>query len=711
MEREIRNIEKSDGIRLTWNGWPVRGDMMGKVPLVCMYNIHQEAGVLECEPIYCMSCGSVLNPYCSIDFARQSWNCVICKGNTTFPSHARGISPENLLPELLGHNSTVEYVLSRESVFPGVFLFIVDTCTFDDERHALLIDALRTVMEGIPGDCFVGFIKYGTNVELLELSGERPRRVHLFSGKKEYTAEVVKLLNMPGKPESMHEGKFIRRKSECSEFLYEVIDGLERDPFPVLNAYKPVRCTGSAVSLGVSLMEGCFPNMGVKHMLFTQGPCTFGPGTVTSIRYKVKGRGDESVESDSVYASSSKKFYEGLGERMSNVGHSLDILAATIDDIGICHMERMTGITGGMLIMAQDFDREIYISSCRKIMSRDEEGWLEQGFNAKLQVKTSKNLEYKGVIGQGKMVGGNWRMGSMFRTSNISVLLDRKSDTKSEIKSGEFGYVQLITQYQRSDRKLLVRVTTFSRMFMEFREDVVCRFDQEAATVFQARFLLMNKHEEIKDCERMIDKSLIRFVKTFARYDKGDPNTLVLPDAMAYYPNFMFFFRRSLLVQTENNSADETTYYFSLLYNQKVNDALKLIKPTLVSYHYQRGVEAVEVDSKSLEPDVILVMDTFHNVVVWRGEYVAEWVNEGYHEEPEYESLKHALNRSEGMARGLCKYRLPSPQFCITEHNKSQQRIIHHYVNPSGGSSIITENINYEKFEEALRRVVVSNNE
>lgn len=706
MEEEIRNIEERDGVRLTWNVWPTKGDATARVPMACMYNVHQPAEVLECEPIHCMSCKSVLNPHCNIDFGRQSWGCVVCSTNNTLPSHARGVTPDNLLPELLPQNSTVEYVLSRETVFPAIFFFVVDTCTFDEQRHALLIEALRVTLDKIPDDALIGFVKYGTNIELLELEGSSPRRIHVFSGKKEYTADVLKTLNASSaKAEASVIGRFLKRKDECIGLVNGVVDGLERDPFPVLAAYKPVRSTGSAVSLAVSLLETTVPEASVRYLLFTQGPCTYGPGTVTPIKYKEKGRNEHLEENDPMFAAPAQKYYAGLAERISNAGHSLDILAATIVDVGICHMEKLVTMTGGMLIMAQDFDRDIYISSCSKLMDASG-GHLVQGFNAKMQVKTSGNVEYKGVIGQGRSCGVGWRVGAIFPCTNVSILLDRKDP-----KNGEFGYVQIITQYQRSDKKLLVRVTTFARLFTDSKDDVICGFDQEAVAVLQARCFLLKKYEEVKDCERMIDKNLIRFTKTFARFDRGEPASLVLPDAMSYYPNYMFFFRRSLLVQTGNNSPDETAYYMTLLYNQRVSEALKLIKPTLLSYHYQGGVEAVEVDSKSLEPDVILLLDTFHNVVVWRGEYVAQWIKEGYHEQQEYAFLKEIIGKSEARARMLADRRLPTPQFCITEQNKSQQRILHHYVNPSGGSSIITENINYEKFSEALRRVVVFNNE
>ncbi|KAF9761538.1 Protein transport protein SEC23 [Nosema granulosis] len=701
MDEAIREIEKNDGVRLTWNVWGTKGEEAAKVPLACLYNIHQETGLLECEPIFCSSCKSVLNFYCSIDFGRQSWSCVICNTSNGLPSHARDITPDNLLPELSEDNSTIEYVLSKDAVFPPVFFFVVDICTFDDERHDLLKKALETTFERIPEDCLVGFIRYGTNIELLELNSCKPEKVYLFSGKTEYQNKVVSNLDFSGKGASALVGRFLMRKYECN--LKNLIENLKRDPFPVLNAYKPIRCTGSALSLAVSLMESNFANSAVKYLLFTQGPCTFGPGTVTSVKYKEKGKNDFVDEDGSAYEASAQKFYSQLGSRMCDLGHSVDILSITIEDIGINHMERLTRITGGMLIMAQDFDGNIYNSSCEKLMSSGEDGILTQGFNAKVVVKTSKNLKYNGVLGMGKSGPQGWKLGAIFPSTNITLLLSQTPEAVHQ----DFGYVQIITQYQRSDRKLVVRVTTFARMFSDIKEEVVNGFDQEAVAVFQARFLLMKKYEEVKDCERMIDKNLIRFAKAFGKYSKGHPGSLVLPESMAYYPNFMFFFKRSLLVQTENVSIDESVYFKNLLYREKVDDALKLIKPTLISYNYETGVSAVELDSKSLQPDVILVLDTFHNVVIWKGSYVSLWIKEGYHEQEEYSSLKEIIEQSKALADDLCK-RVPTPQFCITEENKSQQRILHHYVNPSASGTVITENISFDKFFDALSKVVVS---
>ncbi|EOB11407.1 Protein transport protein SEC23 [Nosema bombycis CQ1] len=139
----------------------------------------------------------------------------------------------------------------------------------------------------------------------------------------------------------------------------------------------------------------------------------------------------------------------------------------------------------------------------RKTMSIKNESYLSQGFNAKVIVKTSPNLKYNGVLGMGKSSSSGWRLGSIFPSTNLTFLLE----TSKDVTHQDFGYVQIVTQYQRSDRKLIVRVTTFARMFSETKEEVIDGFDQEAVAVFQARFLLMKKYEEVKDCERMIDKN------------------------------------------------------------------------------------------------------------------------------------------------------------------------------------------------------------
>lgn len=109
------------------------------------------------------------------------------------PSHAKYVSPENILPEMSG------------------FFFIVDTCSFDAARHEILIEALNVMFEGIPDDCLVGFIKFGTNIELIEINKSNPKRTYLFSGQTEYTNKTLSNLDsLSVKGTSGVIGKFLK---------------------------------------------------------------------------------------------------------------------------------------------------------------------------------------------------------------------------------------------------------------------------------------------------------------------------------------------------------------------------------------------------------------------------------------------------------------------------------------------------------------------
>lgn len=48
MEDAIREIEERDGIRLTWNVWGTKNNETSKIPVACLYNVHQDSNIIEC---------------------------------------------------------------------------------------------------------------------------------------------------------------------------------------------------------------------------------------------------------------------------------------------------------------------------------------------------------------------------------------------------------------------------------------------------------------------------------------------------------------------------------------------------------------------------------------------------------------------------------------------------------------------------------------
>ena len=49
------------------------------------------------------------------------------------------------------------------------------------------------------------------------------------------------------------------------------------------------------------------------------------------------------------------------------------------------------------------------------------------------------------------------------------------------------------------------------------------------------------------------------------------------------------------------------------------------------------------LDIDSMQDDVVLLLDTFFFVCVWKGATIAAWEKEGYHEDPNYANLKELL--------------------------------------------------------------------
>jgi protein transport protein SEC23 len=83
-----------------------------------------------------------------------------------------------------------------------------------------------------------------------------------------------------------------------------------------------------------------------------------------------------------------------------------------------------------------------------------------------------------------------------------------------------------------------------------------------------------------------------------------------------------------------------------ILNEEDVNNSLIMIQPTLMSYTFdQAAPQPVLLDSVSIKPDVILLLDTFFHILIFHGETIAQWRKAGYHEQEAYENLKELLEK------------------------------------------------------------------
>ena len=107
----------------------------------------------------------------------------------------------------------------------------------------------------------------------------------------------------PGQPmpqATFGAARFLLPVQQCEFQLTGILESLTRDPWPVANDKRPLRCTGVALSVAVGLLETTYPNTGARIMLFAGGPATEGPGMVVSNELKEPIRSHHEIERDTV---------------------------------------------------------------------------------------------------------------------------------------------------------------------------------------------------------------------------------------------------------------------------------------------------------------------------------------------------------------------------------------------------------------------------
>ncbi|GAV05487.1 hypothetical protein RvY_15612 [Ramazzottius varieornatus] len=186
----------------------------------------------------------------------------------------------------------------------------------------------------------------------------------------------------------------------------------------------------------------------------------------------------------------------------------------------------------------------------------------------------------------------------------------------------------------------------------------------------------------------------------------------------------IFHLRRSQLLQLSNTSPDESAFYRHCLSKQDVTSSLIMIQPVLYAYSLRGPPSLVTLDSRSLQPDRILLLDTFFHIVIYRGQTIMQWIQAGYDRMAEYANLAHLIQAPVEDAQLILSTRFPMPRYVVTEQDGSQARFLLSKVNPSqtqsshafawsygqspDTTSVLTEDVSLQVFIEHLRKLAVS---
>uniref|UniRef100_A0A8D8S8M2 Protein transport protein SEC23 n=1 Tax=Cacopsylla melanoneura TaxID=428564 RepID=A0A8D8S8M2_9HEMI len=765
--------EERDGIRCTWNVWPSSKLEASRLvmPVGCLYQPLKEKPdlpPLQYEPLLCMrnQCRAILNPLCQVDYKSKLWVCNFCFQRNAFPPQYAAITEQCQPAELHPQFTTIEYTIPKIQCAPLVFLFVVDTCMPEEELGALK-DSLQMSLSLVPKNALVGLITFGQMVQVHELGCEGISRSYVFRGTKDVPAQKLQEMLRIGKYSTSAPSqqqrlgqtqvappvhKFLQQVQACEMSLTDLIGGLQKDPWPVHQGKRAVRSTGVALSIAVGLLECTFPNTGARIMLFVGGACSQGPGMVLNddLREPIRSHNDIH-KGNNKYQKMATKHYESLALRAAIVGHAIDIYSCALDQTGLLEMKLCCNATGGHMVMGDSFNSSLFKQTFQRVLARDDKDQLRMAFNASLEVKCSRELKVMGAIGpcvslnlknqcvsdQDLGMGGtaSWKMCTISPSTTLSLFFEIVNQHGAPIPQGGRGCIQFITNYQAPTGEKKVRVTTIARNWADATtqlDHISSGFDQEAAAVVMAR-MVVNRAEQDDgpDVMRWADRTLSRLCQKFGQYNKDDPNSFQLPENFQMYPQFMYHLRRSQFLQVFNNSPDETSYYRHVLMREDLSQSLIMIQPVLYSYGFNGPPVPVLLDTSSIKPDCILLMDTFFQLLIYHGETIAQWKKAGYQDNPEYVSFAQLLTAPSEDARDILVTRFPMPRYIETEHGGSQARFLLSKVNPSqthansygyggmlvvspdsnsseGGAPVLTEDVSLQVFMEHLKKLAVS---
>jgi protein transport protein SEC23 len=612
---------------------------------------------------------------------------------------------------------------------PPVFLFVVDLCQDEDNLEALK-ETLIISLSLLPPNALVGLVTYGSIVQVHDLKSVIPKNV-VFRGNRDYSFEQTKELL------SFSLDQYFSPLSEVEFQLTNTLENLKVDAWPVKSGNRSLRSTGAATSIAISLLQLKYSGFGARVLLFSAGPCTLNPGLIVGNELKEPIRSHNDIDKDSAkHYKKAVKYFEGLTERASNNGHTIDIFAGCYDQVGVNEMQSLSNKTGGCLLLTDAFTTSIFKQSFLRLFGKDEEGYLSMAFNGKLDVKTSPDLKVSGLIGHASPikqvsatnvadaevgVGGtsSWKMGALSPIHSYGIFFEVGNQVTSQN-----AYIQYVTTYQHSSGTYRTRVTTQALPFLgEGDQNIANSFDQEVAAVLMARIAIFKSDDDDSaDILRWIDRMLIKLCAKYADYRKEEPASFRLSPTFSLYPQFMYYLRRSQFLQVFNNSPDETAFYRHVLTREDTSNSLVMIQPTLTSFSMEDEPHPVLLDSVSIQPDTILLLDTFFHILIYHGETIASWRAKGYQDDENYVSFKEFLEEPKKEAAELLYDRFPLPRFIDTEEGGSQARFLYSKLNPSntysqdnqvapsGAAVVFTDDVSLQKFMEHLQKLAVSGN-
>lgn len=731
-------IEQSEGVRFIWNNIPHSRleSSLNIIPLSTLltpFNLRESPVTrVEIRPIICQGCQMTANRCCMPDYHQMRWDCANCSHRNIIPANYKEyIQQGNLVPEFVNENATLEYKTGQG--MPVVWFIVVDTCVEAADLEIVknsLLEKIATT-ERVQ----IGLVTFGKHVSLHDLASEFLNET-IINGETEYTPEKLRtLFNLKAFTQSgPNANRFIRPIDACRDKVVKIVKRLKPQSFETKSTMRVLRSTGSALNVASTVVES-FGGVG-RITAIIGGPCTFGAGKIVSEQLTENYRDHTDLESntDKIEAfKKSQKHYDDVLERLIKVGVTFDLFAFSLDQFGCAEMRNLVEKSGGLVVNQEQFAGDVFEKSFDKYMTQlfgD-----SAVFGANLKILTSKDFFVSGALGPLKLTqkasgipsdadnlvgetGGNdFYLGGCSSNSTYLFFFGHKTaEISSKNKAAHFQYQ---TSYIDKLGNRILRVVTFQREIVTDKKMSIAGFDQEAAIACISRLsAFKSERVEVVDLVYWLNSVLIKFVRRFSTCEKDKPDSLQIPDEISLIPQFMYYFRKSYFVQKFATSVDESALYKMTLNRESLSNMLVMIQPALFQYDLQEAEPTpVLCDFESLKPDIVLLVDTYFYLLIWRGSTVHGWYTEKVYEQPQYEHVNYLFTQPAEDARVISDDRLPVPKVLTCHQGSPDERILKSKLNPPSAQAgndlyrndenYITDDVNMKTFMEYLTKLVV----
>ncbi|KAL0237422.1 hypothetical protein PCE1_000819 [Barthelona sp. PCE] len=745
MQDQFFQIEEATGVRLAYSAFPNTKEVANKlpIPLSALFTPLKHVQGLKClqnEPNPC-SCGAMPNPYCGL-VGNQQWRCVMCgQMNPIPPQFAQNFEP------FRNDALTIEYDLGEAPLKPFYF-YIVDTTQSEKNLKALKEVLLESILY-LPDDALVGVMSYNATIQLWDLdSGDISRN---FTFNAEDIPSVEELINQLHLSDMRSYSRFMKKAGECAFALQNIFDNLPKACWTVAEQSFPRRATGAALATAQALLDVIAVKQAGRVMLFTSGPNTYGDGAFVALEQSKTVRSFYSIKNDQNMGPTkrSTRFYSRLAEKFCDQGIIVDVWSGSIRQSGLYEMRNIMSKTGGYCYMTEHFSDPEFKSSFLKtfagiggvgsqmLYGKLPDSPLEEvvsvptAFQTTLSLRTSPGITICGALGNCYSMGAKtanvshrevgeagtcmWQLCGCDPRNTIAFLFDVEN---VERDVSEHKYLQFTSMYTHPTGKIVKRVITLAVLYAGL-DKVIELFDQEAAAVILGRLVAERKRQDpSEEVIQMIDSRLVKLLQMSCVYQPNVPASMTVPASMAVFAQFMFYLRKSTLVTNFNESPDEATFK-ALTYNRSsVTDSLSIFQPSLTRYNMQ-SIDSVLLDVRSLTDDCMLLLDTFHTVLIHYGETYKQYRQQDVHLRADCSWFADLIESSTSEAERILAERWPTPRMIYTYPGHSQERFLKSQLNtndnlPTGGSEafsstkriVKTHDASFEQFMSRLREAV-----